>query len=300
LLLFPTLLPASEYSLIAISIIDLLFIPAVAFVLAYPIIVNKQWRNLIFIPILILLFIENLIMHLGLWLNTPTISFDAAWAGVFTVVMLISVMGGRVIPFFTAKATATNQPSAILLLELLANLPILIVITYFIATRPDFVSNQALVIIFSTAAFFQLIRFARWRFWLCFKNPLLWSLHASYLFIPLGLTLLALHFAGFNVSQSQALHSLTVGAIGGLILAMMARVSLGHTGRKLQTLRGMGIAFMLMILAGIFRSPLAAFDLLSPMMSLKLSFVFFILAYSIFLRRYIPILLQRRIDGRTG
>ena len=81
---------------------------------------------------------------------------------------------------------------------------------------------------------------------------------------------------------------------------MMARVSLGHTGRKLQTLRGMGIAFMLMILAGIFRSPLAAFDLLSPMMSLKLSFVFFILAYSIFLRRYIPILLQRRIDGRTG
>jgi len=81
---------------------------------------------------------------------------------------------------------------------------------------------------------------------------------------------------------------------------MISRVSLGHTGRKLETLSGMGIAFSLMILAALVRSPLAAFEILSPVLSLGLGFVFFIIAYCIYLWHYIPILMKRRIDGRPG
>ncbi|MCP3675064.1 MAG: hypothetical protein GY829_11435, partial [Gammaproteobacteria bacterium] len=103
-----------------------------------------------------------------------------------------------------------------------------------------------------------------------------------------------------DVTASQALHSFTVGTVGGLILAMISRVSLGHTGRKLQTLSSMRWAFVLMIIAGLIRSPLSAFQILSPAISLTLSFIFFIVAYAIFLWRYIPILSKRRIDGRPG
>ncbi|RKZ99574.1 MAG: hypothetical protein DRQ47_10810 [Gammaproteobacteria bacterium] len=157
-----------------------------------------------------------------------------------------------------------------------------------------------MVVSLAITALAQLVRMSRWQFWLCAKEPLLWSLHGTFFFIPLGLILLALHYAGFDVTASQAIHSFTVGSIGGLILAMISRVSLGHTGRKLQTMPGMGFAFMLMILAGLLRSPLAAFQIMSPYISLGLSFTFFILAYVIFLWRYIPILTKRRIDGRPG
>ena len=295
LLLFPGDIPQ-----LVISTIDLSFIPLVAFALGYPIIRIKQWRNLVFIPILLLLFVENFIMHRGLWLEQASMTRDAAWAAVLTVIMLISIMGGRVIPFFTARATGTEQPTAITWLELVANIPLLLLIIYFIFAKPAVVPVTALIAISAVGALFQLLRMARWQFWLCFKDPLLWSLHASYLFIPLGLLLLALHYAGFNVTASQAIHSFTVGTIGGLILAMISRVSLGHTGRKLQTLPAMGIAFFLMILAGLIRSPLSAFQILSPVLSLSLSFTFFILAYAIFLWRYIPILSKKRIDGRPG
>jgi len=300
LLLYPFLVPSSDYAMVIISIIDLIFIPIFTLALAYPIIMKKQWRNLIFIPILLLLFAENLLMHWSLWFNLPIQHFNAAWSGVFTIVLLISVMGGRVIPFFTARTTGTQQPPAIFLLETLAIAPLSLVIAYFMFNKPAFVSKEMLIALFSLTALFQLLRMLRWQFWLCFKEPLLWSLHGSYFFIPIGLTLLALHHLGFNVTTSQALHSLTVGTIGGLILSMVSRVSLGHTGRKLETLTGMRIAFILMIIAGLIRSPLAAFDIMSPIMSLKVSFICFIVAYSIFLRRYIPILSTRRTDGKPG
>jgi len=225
---------------------------------------------------------------------------NAIWAAVFTVILLISIMGGRVIPFFTARATGTEQPAALMWLEIIANLPLLLLIIYSISGQPATVTPSILTAISATGALFQLVRTLRWQTQISFKEPLLWSLHLSYLFIPLGLLLLSLHYAGLDVTASQALHSFTVGTIGGLILAMISRVSLGHTGRKLQTLPGIQWAFILMILAGLVRSPLSAFQMLSPVMSLSLSFIFFILAYAIFLWRYIPILSKKRIDGRPG
>jgi len=295
LLLFP-----GNISQWVISVIDLAFLPFVAIALGYPIIRIKQWRNIIFVPILLLLFIENLIMHRGVWLGQPDVSQNAVWAAVLTIVLLISIMGGRVIPFFTARATSTEQPSVIIWLELIANIPIFLLLIYFLSGKPDIISTGLIISLTIVASLFQLIRLARWQFWLCFKEPLLWSLHLTYLFIPVGLILLALHYSGLNVTASHALHSFTVGTIGGLILAMISRVSLGHTGRKLETLSGMGIAFSLMILAALVRSPLAAFEILSPVLSLGLGFVFFIIAYCIYLWHYIPILMKRRIDGRPG
>lgn len=295
LLLFPENVPLE-----LVSLVDLSFIPVVAIALIYPIIIAKQWKNLIFIPIFLLLFFENFLMHQGVWLEQLSLTQEAIWAAVFTLILLISIMGGRVIPFFTANATATTKPVTLLWLDGLANAPLLLLILYFISGKPEPINNQILLGVSACGALFQLLRMLRWRFWLCFNNPLLWSLHASYLFIPIGLLLLALHYAGFAVTASQALHSFTVGTIGGLILAMIARVSLGHTGRKLETLSWMGFAFFLMATAGLIRSPLNIFQLLTHETSLLLSLSCFIVAYSIFLWQYFPILINKRLDGRPG
>ena len=84
LLLFPGTIPMQ-----VISAIDLAFLPLVAFALGYPIIRIKQWRNLIFVPILLLLFIENFIVHRGLWIEQPTMARDGIWSAVLTVILLI-------------------------------------------------------------------------------------------------------------------------------------------------------------------------------------------------------------------
>ncbi len=295
LLLFP-----GNISYWVISIIDLAFLPFVAIALGYPIIRIKQWRNIIFLPILLLLFVENLIMHRGIWLAQPDMSQNAIYSAVLTIVLLISIMGGRVIPFFTARGTGCEQPAIMLWLELLANIPLVLLLLFYLFGKPEVISLSVLSAVAIFASLIQLIRLVRWKFWLCFKEPLLWSLHFTYIFIPLGLMMLALHFSGMNVTASHALHSFTVGTVGGLILAMISRVSLGHTGRKLETRRGMGIAFFMMILAGLARSPLGAFEILSPVASLGLGFFFFIIAYCIYLWHYFPMLIKRRIDGRPG
>jgi len=295
LLLFP-----GDISLWIISIVDLAFLPFVAIALGYPIFRIKQWRNMIFIPILLLLSVENFMAHRGVWLEQPDVSQNAIWSAVITVVLLISLMGGRVIPFFTARATGSEQPAPILWMELLANIPLLLILLFYLFNKPESVSLSAISGIAYFAAVFQFIRLVRWQFWLCFKEPLLWSLHFTYLFIPLGLVMLGMHYSGMEITASHALHSFTVGTVGGLILAMISRVSLGHTGRKLETRRGMGVAFFMMILAGLIRSPLGAFEILSPVVSLGLAFLFFITAYCIYLWHYFPILTRRRIDGRPG
>ncbi len=59
-------------------------------------------------------------------------------------------------------------------------------------------------------------------------------LHLAYAFLPLGMLLAA--FAIFlpeTISPAAGIHALAVGGIGTMTLAVMVRVTLGHTGRQL-------------------------------------------------------------------
>ena len=90
-----------------------------------------------------------------------------------------------------------------------------------------------MVLLFVLSSLAHSIRPIRWRTQVTFKTPLVWSLHLAYWFIPISFLLFALHYAGVNISVSNALHCLTAGAMSSLILAMIARISLGHSGRPL-------------------------------------------------------------------
>jgi len=126
--------------------------------------------------------------------------------------------------------------------------------------------------------------------------PLLWSLLLSYAWSALACLGMALWHAGVALNPSLVTHALTVGAMTGLILAMMARVSLGHTGRPLQVPTSMAWAFALMQLATLARVVLPLFSSLG----VSLSALCWCLALLLFLRHYLPILLQPRTDGMPG
>ncbi|MNH33086.1 NnrS protein [compost metagenome] len=127
--------------------------------------------------------------------------------------------------------------------------------------------------------------------------PLLWSLHLAYGWLALACLGMALWHFGVPLNPSLAVHCLTIGAMAGLILAMIARVSLGHTGRALLPPTGMTLAFVLLNLAAVSRVVLV---LWMPLGGLWLAGMCWVLAFALYAWRYAPMLLRARVDGHPG
>jgi uncharacterized protein involved in response to NO len=156
----------------------------------------------------------------------------------------------------------------------------------------------ALLLIFSGG--FQVIRWLRWRPWITLSVPLLWSLHFALKFIGFGLILLGISYLITGIQSSPIWHLLTIGGMGGLILAMISRVSLGHTGRPLTPPKLMSVAFILISISAMVR---AFGPILLPaktMIFIDISAFCWIGAFLIFVINYGPMLCKTRIDDRPG
>jgi uncharacterized protein involved in response to NO len=100
------------------------------------------------------------------------------------------------------------------------------------------------------------------------------------------------------VSFSSALHIITLGTIGTMILSMMSRVSLGHTARALQSNAWVNLSFATLLIASLLRFIFPLFSL--PVLGYLLAGVGWTLGFGIFLVYYTPILMKARSDGRSG
>jgi len=293
--LFPDLLGAE-----LTTIIDLSFLPAVAFVLGKPIIAIKQYRNLFFVPLLLLFTIANSEMHLAIYnSDTFTITY-AAYAGVMLVTFLMSVMAGRVVPMFTANGTQTPKATPLPWLDKVTNGCLAIAMLYLLLEPVVGFSEIFFGILLIVAGIFQTMRWLRWRPWITLGVPLLWSIHASIKFIAYGLIVLGLSYLVAEIPSNHIWHLLTVGGMGGLILAMISRVSLGHTGRPLSPPKAMTLAYIFITLAALIRA-LGPWVLPEKtMIFIDISGTFWLLAFGIFAVTYAPMLMSPRKDGRPG
>ena len=276
-----------------ISFLDISFIPIATFFFIRPIIKVKLWRNLIFLPLLTALTIVNIAMHYSVYTGNVSIIFPASKIAVLLVAMIMTIMGGRVIPMFTANGTGTKKVNELKWLEKSAISSLLLVIIFNAGLIE--LPNTINALLFFITAIFHFIRVIRWRFWVTLRTHLVWSLHLSYAFIPTGLGLLGVSQLSDAISTSQAIHTITVGAIGLMILSMISRVSLGHTGRKIQTGKLMACAFLILFCAALIRilGQLFTDDYIFIILC---SAVLWALAYCIFVVVYTPILIRKRID----
>ena len=144
----------------------------------------------------------------------------------------------------------------------------------------------------------HLIRAKLWWHANVLKVPLLWSLHFSYFALGAGLMMIAFSFYTSVIPFKDALHLITIGTIGMMILAMMTRVSLGHTGRTLNTPKYISVAFTLVLVAAITRSILPL--IIAPHFAWQISALLWLVAFLLFLIYCTPILTRRRVDGRRG
>lgn len=283
----------------AVAVGDLSFLVLSAVAMAYPVLKAKQWRNLMFVPILLVLMILNAVSHWGALTGRPLIAVQALHGAILLIALVISIIGGRVIPFFTANASSyTRLPNIGWLDGISIGSIIALVIIAFIGFSA--VPAPLLAVLSLTAAVFNSWRFLRWGMTHTFKTPLLWSLHLSYLFIPVGMVALFLFSMGWLSNISIALHCFTVGAMGGMILSMISRVTLGHTGRKLQPPQLMTLGYILILAAAVMRVLLPGLFPAFTQWGILGAGVLWAAAYGIYLFYYGAMLVTPRVDGRPG
>ncbi|GHE94626.1 NnrS family protein [Thalassotalea profundi] len=282
------------------SIIDLSFLPIVAFILAKPICAIKQYRNLFFVPLLLVFSLINLEMHLAVYSPELVSLKYAGYAGVIMVSFLISVMAGRVTPMFTANGTQTPKASPSPFLDKVANgsiavLGLILILAPFMA-----INYTVFGLVSISAGITQLIRQYRWRPWITLRVPLLWSLHVGILLLGIGLIVLGFSYSLGGLSVNHAWHLVTIGAMATTVLAMIARVSLGHTGRPLTPPKLMSFAFIILVFSALVRSfaPWAWPEHYNIILSI--AGLSWILSFMIFIFFYGPMMLMPRVDGRPG
>ncbi|AZC31625.1 NnrS protein [Pseudomonas chlororaphis subsp. piscium] len=257
----------------------------------------RQQRNYPIVLVLLLLAAADGLSVAGLLQGHEGWQRQGVLSGLWLVAAMMSLIGGRVIPFFTQRGlgrVAAVAPWPWLDYLVLVGAA-LVALLY--AAGPALVANTWVGALFLLLAAAHLLRLWRWQDRGLWRVPLLWSLHLAYGWLALACLGMALWHFGAPLNPSLALHGLTIGAMAGLILAMIARVSLGHTGRPLEPPAGMTLAFILLNLACLSRVLLV---LWLPVAALWLAGLCWALAFALYVWRYGPMLLRARVDGHPG
>ena len=279
--------------------LDLTFPLLFLAVVAREIVAGRNWRNLPMVAALTALFLGNLLVHLDAIGVTGTAEFGNR-LGVATLLMLISFVGGRIVPSFTRNWLAKQRPEVAspaqfdtidrIVLALIA----LTLLVWLFAGETVVAPWTELVGGIAVAA-----RLARWRGQATRREPLLWVLHLAYGWLALGFLLLA--FNGFMplLPETTALHALTVGAIGTMTLAVMTRASLGHTGHPLIAGPGTTAIYVLVTIAAVTRllAPLSEDHYL---VALACSGTAWSGAFGLFVVLYAPPLMRPRAKGEAA
>ena len=277
----------------AAAVVDSAFLLVFAAVIWREILAAKNRRNLPVCLMVSVLALANIVFHLrAVWPDTGPYSERAAVA---VLIGLIALIGGRVTPSFTTNWTRaqglSQHPTAFNRFDQ-AVLALTGVALAAWVIAPDQPMTGAVLLL---AGGGNLARLARWRGWLTLREPLVWILHAGYAWVGIGLILLGLSKITPALVQATAgVHGLTAGAMGVMILAMMTRATLGHTGRPRASEAITTTLYVTVNLAALVRVSAPFFADLTQRL-LEVSAALWALAFILFVVRYGPMLTRKAI-----
>lgn len=269
------------------SVFDLAFIPALLGLVVPALWQRRTMKTFLFVPILVGLWTGNLLYYLQQW-GAGDVWGIGVWVSLTGILLLLVIIGGRVVPFFTSKALSSS-PQKWKPIEALAILTILSL--PFVGYLPDWALWLWTFTMFSTHS----LRIWGWYHPGIWKVPLLWVLFLGFAWLPIGGALLGLGYLGV-APVSAGIHAFTSGTIGIVGIGIMARASLGHTGRPLKAPSTVVLAFGLVACGSVVRvfGPLAG---VSYSLYLIGGGSLWSLGYLLFFLTYLPILTGPRADA---
>lgn len=286
---FATALVASP---LAAALVDLAFPFALAAAVWREILAGRNWRNAPVAAMLTLLAVASALHHAA-----AAGLLDSGWAvrlALGVAAMLITLVGGRIVPSFTrnwlVKRNERALPASFAMPDKAALVATALALVAWIG-RPDNPATGAALMLAGVLLF---VRLARWRGWRTLSEPILLVLHAGYAWLAFALLALGgtAAFPGL-IPPGAAIHALTAGAIATMTLAVMTRASLGHTGREIRA-DGWITAIYLLVSTGAVLRVLAPFHADAYTVLLAAGGTFWSGAYLVFVLRYWPVLTRPR------
>ncbi|MFW2405442.1 MAG: NnrS family protein [Gammaproteobacteria bacterium] len=284
-----------QWPTLVIATADMLFPCLLTFLFGREVFAANNRRNAPVVGVVALLAGLNLMFHIGA-VAAPGLDRLALLLAVHVILVLVAIIAGRIIPSFTANwlrakgAADEAMPRVVPMLDIAAILMTIVTgIAVTVAPANPISGTAALV-----AALVHAMRLSQWSGLRTVGEPLLFVLHIAYLWFPLGYALVALSVFG-GYLPSAAMHALTIGAITGMIIAMMTRVSLGHTGRPLHAARITVFVYVLWMLSTLVR---LSGPLLGDwyILTVETAATIWMVAFVLFAWVYWPILAKPRVD----
>ena len=236
----PSLLPA---------VVDCLLFPAIFFMLAPQLLRAGNRLYLLLLPILAVLFAANTIYHHGLLASNYGQAWQALRLAIYAIIVLYILKGGVLAPIFTANALRekgrASLPACNMKLEVAATGAVLLLATLDLAAAPPVWTGSIAL----ACALLHGWRTARWQGWRVADVPLVLVMHLGFVWLILAFVLKAAAELGGIVPEAMWLHAFTIGSLGLMMLGLMTRVSLRHTGRPLRVPPAMIVACVLMFAA---------------------------------------------------
>lgn len=274
--------------------VDLAFPLLLCAVVAREITLARNWRNLMMPVPIAVLAIADLMMHLEV--ASVELPAGLGWRlAIVAIIALITAIAGRIIPAFTRNWLVKRGHSVLPASHGLTDRLALAKLHTGLLGWAFLPASRAVGGLLVLAAMLNLWRLARWRGLATGAEPLLAVLHVGYLWVVLGTILLGASLFTTAVPEAAAIHAFTAGTIGTMVLAVMTRVSRGHTGRSLEADRTTTIIYAAIILAGATRVA-ASFAVAYSMFLLQISALLWVASFLLFASAYGPILVLPRID----
>ncbi|MBK8537020.1 MAG: NnrS family protein [Candidatus Competibacteraceae bacterium] len=279
------------------AILDVLFMLGLIVAVAYPVVKVRQWKQVGIMAKLALLAVGNSCFYLGAAGFIENGVYIGIYGGLFLIIGLMLTMGRRLIPFFVE--VGVGYPVKLFNSQWLDLSSLVLFLAFFIVEV--FIGNQLIAALLSSGLFIiTSVRLIGWHTVGIWKQPLLWSLFIAFLLIDAGFLLMAL-LPFFNLPKLLAIHAFSFGGIGVATLSMMARVSLGHTGRNVQNPPvATTVALVALIVGSIFRVGLPLIAANHYLIWVLASQILWIAAFLIFVIAYTVMLIKPRVDGQFG
>lgn len=284
------MLLSGSIGIVLASAVDSLFLPVMLVICAREVLAGRKWKDLKVIAGLFILSLANLVFHIQvIEAAGPELAIRL---GVGAYVLLVTIVGGRILPSFTRnwinQFGRTDFPVPYNSFDA-ATIIIGAVALVLWASVPDSTATCGTA---GVAAILNTIRLVRWRGWTTWPEPILFVLHATFIFVPFGFAAIALQAFGW-LPEVGVLHIFAIGTISMMMLAVMTRATRGHTGRKLKSSRMTNISYVLLGCVALVR-PLAE---LVPALSteiLAVAAIGWTAAFGLFVVEHAPLLWSGR------
>lgn len=290
---------SAELPFWVLAVAELALVPWLIVLLAPPILRTRN-RNLPLLAVLLVLWMIDVAFLAGMARADAALAAGSLRLAIDFVLILITVIGGRIVPAFTANALRRRggQPNLVTRAPVeFAVIGLMVAVALGDVFMPHGVLSGVLA---ALAALAHIWRLSGWRSFRTGGEPILWIMHVAYAWLPLGLALKAFAILGDAGWASRWQHALATGAVATMILAVMTRTALGHTGRPLEVSPAITVAYLLLTFTALLRTFGIALFPAQYLLTLTVSAVTWAACFAIFLFVYTPILCRPRVDEKPG